>query len=61
MEFSARVPAKASAIHAVITRADGTVEDLGLISYWHRNPVINWTVNFYIRIKDFINGRSRPK
>jgi len=26
-------------IRAVITRADGTVEDLGTISYWHKNPL----------------------
>jgi hypothetical protein len=25
-------------ITAVITRADGTVEDLGTVSYWHKNP-----------------------
>jgi hypothetical protein len=27
------------AIRAVITRADGTVEDLGTISYWNKNPL----------------------
>lgn len=27
------------AVSAVITRADGTVEDLGMISYWHKNPL----------------------
>jgi hypothetical protein len=26
-------------VSAIITRADGTVEDLGVISYWHRNPL----------------------
>lgn len=26
-------------VSAVITRADGTVEDLGVISYWHKNPL----------------------
>ena len=24
---------------AVITRADGRVEDLGIVGYWHRNPL----------------------
>jgi hypothetical protein len=24
---------------AVVTRADGTVEDLGVIQYWHTNPI----------------------
>ena len=28
-----------TSIRAVITRADGTVEDLGMISYWHKNPL----------------------
>jgi len=26
-------------ISAVITRADGTVENLGTIQYWHKNPL----------------------
>ena len=26
-------------IAAVVTRADGRVEDLGIISFWHRNPL----------------------
>jgi hypothetical protein len=26
-------------ISAVITRADGTVENLGTIQYWHQNPL----------------------
>lgn len=24
---------------AVITRADGTIEDLGVVDYWHSNPI----------------------
>ena len=30
--------AKEVQLSAVITRADGTVEHLGVISYWHKNP-----------------------
>lgn len=26
-------------ISAIITRADGTVENLGTIQYWHKNPL----------------------
>jgi hypothetical protein len=26
-------------VQAVVIRADGTREDLGTISYWHRNPL----------------------
>jgi hypothetical protein len=31
--------AKETQITAVITRADGSVEYLGVVSYWHRNPL----------------------
>ena len=36
-----RVPsgARESSIEAVITRADGTVERLGQVAYWHKNPL----------------------
>lgn len=30
---------KAVTIAAVVIRADGTREDLGVVSYWHRNPL----------------------
>lgn len=26
-------------LSAIITRADGTVENLGTIQYWHKNPL----------------------
>ena len=26
-------------LSAIITRADGTIEDLGTIQYWHKNPL----------------------
>lgn len=57
----AHARAKYTAIRAVVTRADGRVEDLGLISFRHRNLFIHVAVNAYIRIRDFLNGRSRPK
>lgn len=28
-----------SSIEAVVIRADGSKEDLGVVSYWHRNPL----------------------
>lgn len=31
--------AKEIQVEAVITRADGTVERLGVVSYWHKNPI----------------------
>ena len=27
---------------ATVIRADGTVEDRGVIAYWHRNPLKRW-------------------
>lgn len=26
-------------LSAVVTRADGTIEDLGIIAYYHKNPI----------------------
>jgi hypothetical protein len=34
--------AKEIMFSAVITRADGTVENLGVISYYHKNPLKRW-------------------
>lgn len=40
-------------IELIVTRADGTIEDLGVVSYWHRNPLkrLAW------RVKQFIQGK----
>lgn len=32
-------PVRRATVSAVVTRADGTKEDLGVVSYWHRNPI----------------------
>lgn len=61
MLIAAKANAKSASIHAVVTRANGKVENLGMISYWNKNPVLNWAGNSYIKVKEFINGRSRPK
>lgn len=53
--------ARSTAIRAVVTRADGRIIDLGLISYRHRNPFIHYAVNAYIALKDLFNDRSRSK
>jgi hypothetical protein len=34
------VKAKQITIEAVVTRADGRVEKLGTVSYYHRNPLM---------------------
>lgn len=42
MNFGAKSNTKESSISAVITRADGTIEDLGMISYYNSNPIKRW-------------------
>ena len=46
--------AREARITAVVTRADGRVEDLGTLSYWHRNPLrrLAW------RIRQLLNVRK---
>lgn len=34
--------AKCAELRAIVTRADGRVEDLGIIAYWHKNPLRRW-------------------
>lgn len=36
--LSAKGSAREVTIEAVITRADGSVERLGVVSYWHKSP-----------------------
>jgi hypothetical protein len=33
---------KEASFSAIVTRADGTVEDLGVISYYSSNPLKRW-------------------
>lgn len=49
--------AKSASIHAVVTRADGRVEKLGVISFYHKNPLIHYPVNFWIKLKNFKRNR----
>mgnify|MGYP003351831872 FL=1 len=37
IDLNAKV--KQMELSAIITRADGTIEDLGTIQYWHKNPL----------------------
>lgn len=39
MEALATGKVKSLQIEAVVIRADGTREDLGVVSYYHRNPL----------------------
>jgi hypothetical protein len=40
--FISRVKPKKVTVSAVVTRADGRVENLGVIAYHHRNPFFQW-------------------
>jgi hypothetical protein len=52
----ARVKPRRATVEAVITRADGTVEKLGVIAYHHRNPVWSFVVNVWISIRRRFTG-----
>jgi len=51
MSYFASQPVKESSLQARIVRADGTVEDLGTIAYWHRSLLkrILWRVSQLMR------------
>jgi hypothetical protein len=34
-------------VFATVIRADGRVEELGSIAYWHRNPFKRWWVRHF--------------
>lgn len=59
--MNVRGRAKSSSISATITRADGSIENLGMIAFWHRNPLVRLAGNLLIKFKERINGRSRPE
>ena len=47
----AQTNAKEIQLIATITRADGTVEELGVIDYWHKNPIKRfiWKLKKFLR------------
>jgi hypothetical protein len=49
-ELKTNAKCKSASIEAVITRADGTVEKLGVISYYHSNPlmILLWKVKRWL-------------
>ena len=44
-------PFKEASIEAVVIRADGTVENLGRIAYYHKNPLrrLVWSIKHRLR------------
>ena len=45
--------AKEIQLIATVTRADGTVEELGVIDYWHKNPI----KRFIWKLKKFLERK----
>ena len=39
MDTEAKSEITEASIAAVVIRADGSREDLGVVSYWHKNPL----------------------
>ncbi len=44
-DLIAHTKPKEATISAVITRSDGSREDLGTVAYYHRNPLLQWWWN----------------
>lgn len=42
MTHLAKGKVKMATVEAVVIRKDGTREDLGIVSYWHANPLRRW-------------------
>ncbi len=45
---------KRAELRAVVTRADGSVEDLGIVTYYHRNPLKRWAW----AVRQFLRGKK---
>jgi len=54
-EFNTK-QAQSATLSAVVIRADGSREDLGVISYWHRNPLMR----LWYRWVRGVKGRYYP-
>jgi|APFre7841882793_1041355.scaffolds.fasta_scaffold00028_9 hypothetical protein len=52
MNVDAKSGAKEISFSAIVTRADGTVEDLGVISYYNNNPIkqLIWKLKKFLKI-----------
>ena len=68
MQLTAEPKRKWSTVSAIVTRADGTVENRGIVAFSHRNPIINaigaplarfngWSRERWARFKQW---RKRP-
>lgn len=60
-DLIAREKVADASIRAVVTRADGSTKDYGIISYYSRNWIKHYSVNAWIKLKELCNGRSRTE
>ena len=51
---AATIGAKQISLGLRVRRADGTIEDLGVVAYWHRNPLRRWAW----RLGQLLRGRK---
>lgn len=51
MNIFSSVGTKMVSVEAKVIRADGTVEDLGAIAFWHANPLrrLQWKLGRWLR------------
>lgn len=52
-EQVSEIPVKYMVVEAVITRADGTIENLGVIAGKHKNPIKNAAMQLGIKIRGY--------
>lgn len=50
-EQKARGAVKEATIEIVVLRANGDREELGIVSYWHKNPLRRWAFALRRRVK----------
>lgn len=53
MSIHTTAKTKKASLSAVITRADGRIENLGIVAYQHRNPLIHYPMNLWIKFKEY--------
>jgi hypothetical protein len=46
--------ARETSVEATVIRADGRIERLGVISYWHANPLRRWAFACRRWLKGFV-------
>lgn len=56
--MTVRSGTKSASIHAVKIKADGTRIPLGVVAYWHRNPLRRWWWRIKQAVRPFVGGND---